>query len=61
MRIGEENRRAIKLAEDLMSPDTRTPEEDALLDLLSGLIDTFERAAFPWTKLAPLERLLGLL
>jgi len=45
----EENARTIAIVESLMEKGERnmTPEEDALLDLLTNLIRNYEQAAYP--------------
>jgi len=45
----EENGRAIAMVESLMEKGERgmTPEEDALLDLLTNLVRDYEAAAYP--------------
>lgn len=57
----EENQRAIQSAELLMAKQDRTPEESALLLLLTRLIDAFEREAYPMEKSTPRETLQYLL
>ncbi len=57
----EENRRAIKVLEELAAIENRTAEENALLDLLATLIDRFEREAFPIPESTPREILAFLL
>lgn len=56
-----ENRRAVALLNQLLDQGERTPEEEALVDLLAGLIDAFERTAFASPTYTPRERLQFLL
>ena len=53
----EENERALAAVESLMEKGERnmTPEEDALLELLTGLIHDFEEKAYPTPKSEPHE------
>jgi HTH-type transcriptional regulator/antitoxin HigA len=53
----EENERALAVVESLMEngEENMTPEEDALLDLLTGLIHDFEQKAYPIPKSEPHE------
>ena len=53
----EENERALAIVESLMEKGegNMTPEEDALLDLLTGLIHDFEQKAYPIPKSEPHE------
>ena len=53
----EENERALAIVESLMAKGegNLTPEEDALLDLLTGLIHDFEQKAYPIPKSEPHE------
>jgi HTH-type transcriptional regulator/antitoxin HigA len=59
----EENERALAIVESLMSKGERnlSPEEDALLELLAGLIGAFEEKAYPIPRSAPHELLAFLL
>jgi len=57
-----ENRRALAIAEDLIRKgEQRTPEETALLKLLSHLIETFERQFYKPEKATPHEALRELM
>jgi len=51
----EENERALAIVESLMEKGEGklTPEEDALLELLAGLIQDFEEKAYPIPKSDP--------
>src|SRR5205085_9975853 len=51
----EENERALAIVESLMEKgeENMTPEEDALLELLTGLIHDFEEKAYPIPKSEP--------
>jgi HTH-type transcriptional regulator/antitoxin HigA len=53
----EENERALAVVESLMEKGERnmTPEEDALLELLTGPIHDFEEKAYPIPKSEPHE------
>lgn len=57
----EENDAAIALAEELDHRSKRTPEEDALLDLLVTLIEKFEQEHYPIPQGTPLSSLLHLM
>ena len=57
----EENDAAIALAEELDHRSRRTPEEDALLDLLVTLIEKFEQEHYPIPQGTPLSSLLHLM
>lgn len=57
----EENDAAIALAEELDHRSKRTPEEDALLDLLATLIEKFEQEHYPIPQGTPLSSLLHLM
>lgn len=52
-----ENERLLAITESLLAKGegNLTPEEDALLDLLSNLIHTYEARAYPIAKSAPHE------
>ncbi|WP_404788945.1 type II toxin-antitoxin system HigA family antitoxin [Altericista sp. CCNU0014] len=56
-----ENEKAIELAEKLSHSLNRTPEEDALLDLLTTLIEKFEDENHPIPVASPLEMLKHLM
>ncbi|MGA7954504.1 MAG: transcriptional regulator [Gloeobacterales cyanobacterium] len=56
-----ENNRAIAIAEELEHRSTRTPEEEALLELLVTLIEKFEEEHYPIPESSPLEILLHLM
>jgi HTH-type transcriptional regulator/antitoxin HigA len=51
----EENERALSIVESLMvkGEENMTPEEDALLELLTDLIQDFEEKAYPIPKSEP--------
>lgn len=53
----DENDTAIALAEDLAHRDPKTPEEQALLELLITLIEKFEDEHYPIPVSTPLEML----
>ena len=59
----EENERALAIVESLMEKGEHnlTPEEDALLELLVGLIQDFESEAYPIPKSEPHEILAFLM
>ena len=59
----EENERALAVVEYLMEKGERnmTPEEDALLELLAGLIHDFEDKTYPIPKSEPHEMVAVLL
>jgi HTH-type transcriptional regulator / antitoxin HigA len=57
----EENEKAIALAEELSHKPNRTPEEDALLELLTALIKKFEDENYPIPVTSPLEILKHLM
>lgn len=59
----EENERALAIVESLMKKGegNLTPEEDALLELLTGLIHDFEETAYPIPKSEPHEMVAFLL
>jgi len=59
----EENERALAIVESLMKKGegNMTPEEDALLELLTDLIHDFEEKAYPIPKSAPHEMVAFLL
>jgi len=63
IRTEEENERLLGIVETLMKKgeDSLSPEEDALLELLVGLIHDFESKAYPIPKSAPHETLAFLL
>jgi len=56
-----ENEAAIALAEDLEHRPNRTPEEDALLELLVTLIEKFEEEHYPLPEGDPHSMLLHLM
>ena len=59
----EENERALAFVESLLEKgeENLTPEEDALLELLSDLIHDFEEKAYPIPKSEPREMVAFLL
>jgi HTH-type transcriptional regulator / antitoxin HigA len=57
----DENERAIALAEELSHRPERSPEEDALLELLIALIEKFEDENYPIPVASPLEVLQHLM
>src|SRR5664279_2164732 len=59
----EENERALSIVESLMEKgeSNLSPEEDALLELLSGLIEDFERNAYPIPRSEPRQMVVFLL
>jgi len=59
----EENERALAVVESLVEKGEKnmTPEEDALLELLTGLIHNFEEKAYPIPKSEPHEMVAFLL
>jgi HTH-type transcriptional regulator/antitoxin HigA len=59
----EENERALAVVERLMEKGERnmTPEEEALLELLTDLIHDFEKRAYPIPKSEPHEMVAFLL
>lgn len=59
----EENRRALRIVERLMSigDGRRLAEETALLSLLAFLVDQFERQAYPTPNVEPREILRDLM
>jgi HTH-type transcriptional regulator/antitoxin HigA len=61
IRCNNENEKAIALAEELSHRLNRTPEEDALLDLLVTLIEKFEDEHYPIPAATPLELLKHLM
>ena len=61
IRTKQENRLALKAIEELAGIAKRTPEQNALFDLLTMLIAEFERGAYPAPKLEPRELLQFLL
>ncbi len=56
-----ENDAAIAIAQELEHRSSRTPEEEALLELLVTLIDKFEDEYYPIPESSPLEILLHLI
>jgi HTH-type transcriptional regulator/antitoxin HigA len=60
---GEENERALAIVESLMEKGERnmTPEEDALLDLLTNLIRDYEAGAYPSRPKSPPHELVAFL
>jgi HTH-type transcriptional regulator/antitoxin HigA len=56
-----ENDTAIALAEDLAHRDPKSPEEEALLELLITLIEKFEDEHYPIPVSTPLEMLKHLM
>ena len=59
----EENERALAIVESLMKKgeENMTPEEDALLELLTDLVHDFETRAYPIPKSEPREMVAFLL
>jgi HTH-type transcriptional regulator / antitoxin HigA len=58
----EENERVLAIVERLMSKaEKRTPEEDAILNLLVHLVEEFEGKAYPTEKASPAEMIAFLL
>lgn len=58
----EENERVLAIVERLMAKSKkRTPEEDAILNLLVHLVEEFERAAYRTGKTSPAEMVAFLL
>jgi len=59
----EENERTLAVIESLMEKGERnmTPEEDALLELLTNLVHDFEEKAYPVPKSSPDEMVAFLL
>jgi HTH-type transcriptional regulator/antitoxin HigA len=58
----EENERVLAIVERLMARgEKRSPEEDAILNLLVHLVEQFEEKAFPIGKAAPAELIAFLL
>jgi HTH-type transcriptional regulator / antitoxin HigA len=57
----DENEKAIALAEELSHRPNRSPEEDALLELLTALIKKFEDENYPIPVASPLEILKHLM
>jgi HTH-type transcriptional regulator/antitoxin HigA len=59
----EENERLLAEIEKLMAKgeDNLTPEQDALLELLTQLVETFEKRAYPRKKANPSELVAFLL
>ncbi|WP_036489624.1 type II toxin-antitoxin system HigA family antitoxin [Myxosarcina sp. GI1] len=56
-----ENERAIELAQELEHKANRTPEEDAILELLITLIEKFEEENYPIPEGTPHSMLLHLM
>jgi HTH-type transcriptional regulator / antitoxin HigA len=56
-----ENDTAIALAEEIAHRDRKSPEEEALLDLLITLIEKFEEEHYPIPVSSPLEMLKHLM
>jgi HTH-type transcriptional regulator / antitoxin HigA len=56
-----ENDAAIAIAEELEHRSSRTPEEEALLELLVTLIEKFEGEHYPIPESSPLEILIHLM
>lgn len=56
-----ENDAAIVIAEELEHRASRTPEEEALLELLVTLIEKFEEEHYPIPKSSPLAMLIHLM
>lgn len=63
IRTEEENERALVLVESLMEKGERsmTPEEGALLDLLTNLIHDYEATAYPPRKRSKPHRMVAFL
>ncbi|MEO0854277.1 MAG: transcriptional regulator, partial [Cyanobacteria bacterium J06648_11] len=57
----EENEAAVALAEELEHCSPRSPEEEALLDLLTILIERFEEEHYPIPEGTPQSMVLHLL
>jgi HTH-type transcriptional regulator/antitoxin HigA len=58
----EENERVLAIVERLMAKaEKRTPEEDAILNLLVHLAEEFERKAYPTETASPAEMIAFLL
>lgn len=58
----EENERVLAIVERLIAKaDKRTPEEDAVLNLLVHLVEQFEEKAYPIGQVAPAEMITFLL
>jgi HTH-type transcriptional regulator/antitoxin HigA len=58
----EENERVLAIVERLMAKaEKRTPEEDAILNLLVHLVEQFEDRAYPTGDAAPAEMIAFLL
>jgi HTH-type transcriptional regulator/antitoxin HigA len=58
----EENERVLAIVERLMTKaEKRTPEEDAILNLLVHLVEEFEGKAYPTGKASPAEMITFLL
>jgi HTH-type transcriptional regulator / antitoxin HigA len=58
----EENERVLAIVERLMAKaEKRTPEEDAILNLLVHLVEQFEGKAYPIGKASPEEMIAFLL
>ena len=55
IRTKEENERALAHVEKLMEKETRTPEEEALYELLIHLIHEFEEQEYPIENASPLS------
>ena len=60
IRNKSDNERALAAVKELMCRD-RTPEEDALLQVLTVEIESFESKAYPQTKTTPAELIRFLL
>ena len=59
---GEENDRVLAIVERLIAKaEKRTPEEDAILNLLVHLVEEFEGKAYPMREAAPAEMIAFLL
>jgi len=56
-----ENQKALSQVEALMAIADRTPEQDALFDLLVALIEKFEEEHYPITAASPHDVLLHLM
>ena len=63
IKTDEENERALAIIESLMTKgeENMTPEEDALLELLTDLVHDFEERAYPIPKSEPHEMVAFLL
>ena len=63
IKTDEENERALAIIESLMAKgeENMTPEEDALLELLTDLVHDFEERAYPIPKSEPHEMVAFLL